>query len=217
MSENQNIIDKLHKQFEESSFQAKATDLKDQFMNLNRDIGFMRVHLMANATANVTEILSDPEELEILDTVVLMLEHIVSGALKHQEEVGHFRDLYEYLALHGERGWRVYALFSSMFVQAFYCQIFASASNAQGMLPMVQEDVDLYRQQLQFLADISDDQKKHLFKTLRDMGVWPANLSTRKFQKQLDDYLAVIKEDQHRRYEAMNAKNISKDTKATEG
>ena len=217
MSDNENIVSKLNKQFEESSLQVRAKDPKEQFLNLNRDIGFIRVHLMANSVTNASALMADPAELEILDTIALILEHIVAGSMQKQEEVGHFRDLYAYLEEQGERGWRVYALLCSLFLQAFYCQIFACAANAQGMLPMCQEDVDLYRQQLQFLADFPEEQKVDLFKTLRKMGSWPSNLSARKFQKQLDDYMAIIKEDQRRRYEAVNAANARKGIEGPEG
>ena len=213
MSEDKDssIVEKLQRQFSEGHMEVRGKDPRNNFTNVNRDIGHMRVHLMANAAVNTQLLLSDPAELEILDTVILMLEHMVSMTMKQQEEIGHFRDLYQYLEKQGARGMKVYSLFCCFFMQAFTCQIFATAANAQGMLPLCQEDLDLYRQQLQLLADIPEDQKRKLFKTLRDINVWPLNLSARKFEKQLDDYLAVIKEDQRRRYEEMNAGHTPQD------
>ena len=113
MEDNQNIVEKLERQFEESSLQVRAKDSRENFANLNRDAGFFRVHIMANAAINTQLMFSDPSDLEVLDTIVLMLEHIVSGALQKQEEIGHFRDLYAYLEQGGEQAWKVYAMWVS--------------------------------------------------------------------------------------------------------
>jgi hypothetical protein len=198
--DNSGIIAKLQRQFSAGGLEVRSPNAQEQFLNINRDIGHMRVHLMANATINTQQVLSDPVDLEILDTIVLMLEHMVSESVKDQGQIRHFGELFKYLEQAGPHGWRVYMLLCTFFMQALYCQIFATVANASGLLPMRMEDINLYRQQLQLIMTLGPEQQKAMFAQLKDIGVWPGMVPLYAFQKQLDDYLQVILLDQARRY-----------------
>jgi hypothetical protein len=214
MPDTSSTEERLNRQFQTSALEVRSqTNREENFWNTERDIGRMWVHLAANAAVNAEHMLPDESDIEILDTITKMLIHIVEEACKRQEGVMHFRDLYKYLEEQGEHGIYVYSLYCCFFLQAFFCQIFATASNAQGMLPMFREDVDIYRQALQFMADVPDKLKAELFITLKQMGAFPPRLSSRLFERQLDDYLAVIKEDQRKRRER-DAKSSPKDDSA---
>lgn len=201
----QKLLKNLQKQMEvgTSGLQVKSPRPQEQFVNINRDVGLIRPQLMASACANTQLLLETDEELEVLDTVVCCLEKLYADGLEKQENIQQFHRMYN--ALHeayGETGWRVYALFCCLFMQAVYCYMFATAANASGLLATNQETLDTYAQQLSFLSDIDPEIRGQLFSNLRELGAWPPGILPRKFSGQLEDFLDVIRKDQEKRRHA---------------
>jgi hypothetical protein len=140
-----------------------------------------------------------PEKLEALDTIGSMVTVLQVEALQEQmAAVSNFNKLYQYISGSPERR-EVYAAFCMMFVQTFFCYMFATPALALGLVAWDTKRAQEFLGVINMLAMMPEELKEPTFRHLRQCYRWPTNVDVGPFLQENEDWLALIKADQEAR------------------
>ncbi len=153
-----------------------------------------------------------PPRLEALDTIAQMFVVLQVEALQEQTAaVSNFGKLYGYIRIDPLRQ-EVYTAFCMMFVQTFFCYMFATPALALGLVPWDTSRAADYLGLINLLAMMPEADKAKAFEGFQRAHQWPSNVDIGLFLKENQDWLALIKADQQARL-AAGGDNNQKETK----
>jgi hypothetical protein len=161
-----------------------------------RDIGQAFPFLMKESLQAVTQLCDLTEsEIEDLDLIGQALAQVWNTSLRdNQGGLSIFKDLYD--ELQSQETSRVWAMFSTFFVQTFFCYMFSVQKMANGLPENWSEDVSDYQAMLTCVTGLSDESRKTVVKEWLDNGLWPSNISYGKLIQRLDSFIDVAREGQ---------------------
>jgi len=134
-------------------------------------------------------------EIEDLDLIGQALAQVWNTSLRdNQGGLSIFKDLYD--ELQSQETSRVWAMFSTFFVQTFFCYMFSVQKMANGLPENWSEDVSDYQAMLTCVTGLSDESRKTVVKEWLDNGLWPSNISYGKLIQRLDSFIDVAREGQ---------------------
>jgi len=145
---------------------------------------------------------NSPEHLEALDTIAQMFVVLQVEALQEQAAaISNFNKLYEYLG-QSQAGAEVYRDFCMMFVQTFWCYMFATPALAAGLVPWDTSRAQDYLGLINLLAGLPEKDKARMFEAFLKLHTWPSSVDVGLFLRENQDWLALIKADQEARKRA---------------
>jgi hypothetical protein len=187
---------------------ARGTELfgrkgQDQFQNPLRDVGKCAEMFVRQAVVNLqAQYRESPERLEALDTIAQMFVVLQIEALQEQSAaVGNFNKLYGYIKESPLRQ-EVYTAFCMLFVQTFFCYMFATPALALGLVPWDTSRAADYLGLVNLLAMMPEEDKARAFEGFQRAHQWPSNVDIGMFLKENQDWLALIRADQQARLAA---------------
>jgi hypothetical protein len=170
----------------------------------HRDIGNCWHLLLAEATECTAQAVGpeDAESMEILDTIVKTYICIYKDSTKDNlQGLAKFEPLYSYLQDKGKQGDYVYATFTSFFMQSFFCFMFTSREMAMGLPQEVDERILEHSCLLNILGLMDDQTRVDTMNALVMKGLWTSKVDHSRLLRRLDDFMAIIKEQQAKQVE----------------